>query len=162
MKLQLPSDILSVQDLKAVILELQGYSKWAAHEGIKQRVSAKQTTSQPPTLSPAGTTLMQAASGGKALTPAVLDQLIAELQAYTANSPLVSITLAAPASNGLKRELVEWCRQNIGPNVLVSFKFNSTLLGGLVVRYGSHVFDWSFRRQILANKDKFPEVLRRV
>ena len=53
------------------------------------------------------------------------------------------------------------CRP-VAPDVLVNFQFNATILGGMVVRYGSHVYDWSFRRQILAKRDTFPEVLRRV
>ena len=74
----------------------------------------------------------------------------------------MSITLAAPAGAGLKRTLAEWCRQNIDENLLVHFDFNATLLGGMVVNYGSRIFDWSFRRRILEDRAKFPEVLRRV
>jgi F0F1-type ATP synthase delta subunit len=70
--------------------------------------------------------------------------------------------LAAPPSNGIKKTLVAWCRKNIATDILVNFDFNSTLLGGMVVRYGSHVFDWSFRRKILEEHSKFPGVLRNV
>jgi F0F1-type ATP synthase delta subunit len=50
----------------------------------------------------------------------------------------------------------------VAPNMLVDFKFNSTMLGGMVVQYGSHIYDWSFRQRILDARDKFPEVLRSV
>jgi hypothetical protein len=32
----------------------------------------------------------------------------------------------------------------------------------MVVVHGSRIYDWSFRRQILATREKFPEVLRNV
>jgi len=62
----------------------------------------------------------------------------------------------------IQKNLVNWCRENIAPNILITFQFNATLLGGMVIRHGSNIFDWSFRRQILAARNNFPEVLRRV
>jgi F0F1-type ATP synthase delta subunit len=163
MKLQLPNDVLTPQDLKGVIAEVREYARWASHAAVKQRVAGKAVAgAQPPALSPAASSLIEAAAGGKPLTQPALEQLIASLEDFESKAPSVSITLAGPPSNGLKKSLATWCRQNIGPNVLVNFSFNSTLLGGLVIRYGSRIFDWSFRRQILANRQKFPEVLRRV
>jgi F0F1-type ATP synthase delta subunit len=74
----------------------------------------------------------------------------------------MTITLAAPATTGIKKQLTAWCRDNVAPDVLVRFEFNQTLLGGMVVRFGSHIYDWSLRRQILDGRTKFPEVLRNV
>jgi F0F1-type ATP synthase delta subunit len=44
----------------------------------------------------------------------------------------------------------------------VNFNYNRSLLGGMVVRAGSRVFDWSFRRQIIGAEEKFTEVFHRV
>jgi F0F1-type ATP synthase delta subunit len=88
--------------------------------------------------------------------------LLEDLEDYLETAPHISITLAAPASKKLKQALMDWCRTNINADILVDFSFNSSLLGGLVVRYGSHIYDWSFKRQLMANLSKFPEVLRRV
>lgn len=161
MKLKLPASILSPQDLKALILEVREYSRWFSHGLIKQRAAAGKISPQPP-ISAAAVAVIKDWSGGKPLTQTGLDELIAALEEFERTAPQVTITLAAPAAGGLKQTLAGWCRQNLEPGVLVNFAFDATLLGGLVVRYGSRIFDWSFRRQILAARGRFPEVLRRV
>jgi ATP synthase delta (OSCP) subunit len=161
MKLKLPDTIASTQDVNALLVEVREYAKWFAHEEIKRRVSAKHT-SEPPTISDGATQLFKQVSGHKQLTSADIDTIITTLQDYAAHAPSITITLAAPAPASLKKTLVGWCRDNIEPDILVSFQFNAGILGGLVVRRGSRVFDWSFRRQLLAASGTFPEVLRRV
>lgn len=161
MKLQLPNDIVSPQDLKTVTVEIRTYARWAVHARTKQRVTTK-TAEGPPAISPAAIAIVRAWQGTEPLTQESLDGLLAALVAFELSAPRVTITLAAPPSQGLKQQLVNWCREHMNPGILVTFSFNTTLLGGIVIRYGSHVFDWSFRRQILAERRHFPEVLRRV
>ncbi|MGH7197049.1 MAG: F0F1 ATP synthase subunit delta [Candidatus Saccharimonadales bacterium] len=161
MKLQLPNSVSSAQDVGVLALEIKDFSKWFAHNAIKQRVHAKRGT-PPPEVSPAAMELIRSWSGKKQLTGQMLDELLDALEHFKQSAPTLTVTLAAPATNSVKVALVTWCRENIAPNVLVSFQLNTTLLGGMVLRYGSRVFDWSFRRQILAARVNFPEVLRRV
>ncbi|MDB5187245.1 MAG: atpH [Candidatus Saccharibacteria bacterium] len=161
MKLKLPDTVSSLQDLTSLQLEMREYARWFAHDAMKKRVNAK-LTSESPILSPAAKDLLRNWSDRKALTQQDLDELIKTLDAYKRNASTMTITLAAPPTGDIKKTLVGWCRENIAPDVLVTFQFNSTILGGMVVRYGSRVFDWSFRRQILAARNNFPEVLRRV
>lgn len=161
MTLKLPDSMSSPQDLMSVILELQEYSRWFAHESIKKRVNAK-AASTPPAISPAAEQLLRDASGKQPLSQQAISTLITMLKDYSSTAPTITLTLAAPPTGGIKTTLVTWCRNNIAPNVLVNFQFNATLLGGMVVRYGSHVHDWSFRRQILDARSRFPEVLRNV
>ena len=161
MKLNLQDSVYSPQDLKAIILEVRKYARWASQYSIKMRVS-KDKPDQPPIISLAATNLIKVWAEANPLSEKSLGELIAALETLEANSPRITITLAAAPSNSLKKTLVVWCREHIDPNILVDFHFNSTLLGGMVVRYGSHVYDWSFRRQILAARGRFPEVLRRV
>lgn len=164
-KLTLDESVSSPQDLKALTLEIHDYARWFSHNAIKRRLHArnKHRTAEP-ALSPAATAMLREWTEltKQSLTAKNLDQLIATLEDYADIAPQLTITLAAPPTNGIKKTLVAWCRQNISPAVLVNFQFNSVLLGGMVVRYGSRVFDWSFRRQILDNLDKFPETLRNV
>lgn len=162
MTINLPDSILSVQDLTSVQLELQEYTRWFAHESMKQRVSTKYTIHEHPILTPATTELLNQWQAKKPLTQALLDDLLTTLESYKKTATTVSITLAAPPTSDIKKTLVSWCRHNISPNILVSFQFNATILGGMVIRHGSRVFDWSFKRQLLAARARFPEVLRRV
>ena len=161
MKLQLPDSVSSPQDVKALTYEIRQYARWFAHSSIKNRLSAGKI-GDPPTLSPAAVAVIESVGNQKQLDQANLDELISSLEYFAATAPHLTITLAAAAPNSLKKTLLSWCREHIAPDVLVSFRFNSTILGGMVIRYGSHVFDWSFRRQILASRSHFPEVLRRV
>lgn len=161
MKVQLPNTVSSLQDLNALTLEIRGYGKWFAANAIKERVHAKNAT-PPPALSPGALELIRAASGKKLLSATELDKLIDDLETAKKTAPTITITLAAPATGDVKQKLVASCREHIASDALVNFKFNATILGGMVISYGSHVFDWSFRRQILANRAHFTEVLRSV
>jgi len=161
MKLNLPNSVASAQDLAALLLEVREYARWVTHESIKKRVDVAHS-SVAPILSPSTTELLRIWEAKKPLDRQHLDELIEALEKYKDTARSITITLSAPPTSSLKATLVAWCRQNLAPNVLVTFQFNATLLGGMVVRYGSRVFDWSFKRQLLANRASFPEVLRRV
>ena len=161
MKLALPSSVSSQQDLAALTIEMHDYAKWWSHNAIKLRVGAK-TGTPPPVLSPAALELIRSVGNSKLLDQKHIDDIITQLEALKKSADTLTITLAAPATASVKATLVGWCRQNIDPGILVTFQFNSTILGGMVIHYGSRVLDWSFRRQILAARGNFPEVLRRV
>lgn len=161
MKLRLPDSVATSQDVTALQLELREYARWFAHESIKQRAGSSRA-SDAPTLSSAAQEILASQGGKKGVTREALDSLVKELDHYTRTADVITFTLAAPPTNGVKTSLVKWSRANIAPDILISFQFNATILGGIVVRYGSRVFDWSFRRQILANRAHFAEVLRNV
>jgi hypothetical protein len=161
MKPNLPPSVSSRQDLKAVVMELQGYLHWLSQNQIKQEVTQQAFGDRPDLSGPAQEILNQE-QAGQEITKESLTKLIESLEAFAAKAPYVSVTLAAPAPRPLREEVVSWFRKNVNHNMLVDFSFNATMLGGMVIRYGSHVFDWSFKRQIMAGRAKFPEVLRNV
>jgi hypothetical protein len=159
--LQMPNSVSSMEDVTALALEVRDYARWFSHAVVKMHVNGTQIP-KPPVVSPATSELIHDWGTKQPLNQKSLDNLITALEDFKLHAATMTITLAAPAGGDLKQQLVGWCRQNISADVLVNFRFNATLLGGMVVRLGSHVFDWSFRRQILASRDKFPEILRRV
>jgi DNA-binding Xre family transcriptional regulator len=159
--LPLPDSVASIQDLMALILEIQQYTKWFSHNAILKRVNSKKKT-EPITISPRATQLLHDWDKIQPINTRSLDALIDTLNLYKNTAPTLTITLAAPPTNDIKETLTNWCRKNIAPNSMVTFRFNATILGGLVVQHGSRIFDWSFRRLILNGRGKFPEVLRRV
>lgn len=162
MSRSLPETVWSPEDLAELIGDLQRYSQWLTGYYVKQRATPNGRATNPPTVTPAAVAYLQMLHAQKALTSDHLEALINELQTLLNTAPQVTFTLAGPPSNGLKKSLIQWCREHVAGDVLVSFQFNKTILGGMVVRYGSHIFDWSIRRQLLANRDKFAEVLRNV
>jgi hypothetical protein len=161
MSLNLQSYIYTQQDLKAAITEVKKYSSWFNQAAIKMRVT-KNNEYELPVIAPTATIIINEWLEGNPPSQKSLEALIEELEEYESIAPTVTITLAAPPPNSLKLSITGWFRQNVDAKMLVNFKFNATILGGMVVSYGSHVYDWSFRRQILASREKFPEVLRRV
>jgi len=161
MKLTLPETVASDQDLAALLSDVHTYAKWASRELIKQKVAGKSTGTQP-ALSPEAAAVIRSWGGGKALTAASIDSLVKALESYKKSAPTITITLAAVPSGEVKSKLVGWCRKNIDARVLISFRLNRNILGGMVVAYGSHIHDWSFRRKLMDAPKPFHEVLRSV
>jgi len=143
------------------MLEIRRYGVWQANYELKYKVTGKQAN-DPPSVSESTNILIQQWHGENQITKESISELISALDHFAQSTKRISVTLAALPAGNIRRTIVEWCRQNIDPNILVEFKFNSAICGGMVVRYGSHIYDWSFRRQILASIDKFPEALRSV
>lgn len=158
---KLPDTIASPQDLTTLLLELREYARWYEHETIKQRSKVTKQSVQP-ILSPDTISFIRSNSANGPLRPDQLDKLIEELEVYKLTAPIVAITLAAPVPGHVKKELTTWCRAELSADILVAFDHNRTLLGGMVVRYNSHVFDWSLRRQLTDTPVQFSEVLARV
>jgi hypothetical protein len=162
MSLKLPEVIRSSQDLKTVIMELHAYVSWYRNASIKYQVAPTSKPPEPPVVSQEAVSLLDSLSQQKTLQPEYIEALIAQLNIVFEHSPRITITFAAPASFGLQKRMTTWCREHIAPDILIEFRFSKNILGGMVVQYGSRIFDWSFRREILANRSHFPEVLRRV
>ncbi len=161
MNASLPPQVVSAQDLTVVIHELADYTSWATHETIKQRVGVA-GRQEVPVISPAATELLSTWANEHGNSVESYRQLIETLERVIASSPTITITLAGPAPQAVREHLVTWCRKNLSANVLVTFAFNRTLLGGMVVRAGSRIFDWSLRRRLMDHGREFTEVLARV
>lgn len=162
MALELPPEINSKQDVQTLAQEIRGYASWLEHSDIKKRLKIKKSGAPAPQLSPAASEVLRDWLMKSPLSSASLDKLSVALEALKDSASSLTIVLAAPVTGSLKKDLVGWCRKNISAGVLVSFEFNSTILGGMVLRYRSRIFDWSFRRRIMENHQKFAEVLSRV
>jgi hypothetical protein len=160
-KISLNKEIASRQDLTSVILELRTYREWFSKMAIKHKSGSKSMV-MPPKLSKPALDLINQQRESRPVSQNLLDSLINELEKLESSSEFIVITLGALPSTNINLLLINWCRQNLNPNILVDFRFNSTMLGGMAVQYGSHIYDWSFKRQIMASLNKFPEVLRRV
>lgn len=162
MKLSLPDTITSKQDLLDLVQELHDYSKWLSHANILKRTKTKAQNQEDYELSHDAKSIIKNSDISAISDTTALSNLIEEITKYSKSAPKITITLAAPATNDIKKILTGWCRNNLSNKMLIDFEFNRVILGGMVIRFGSHIYDWSFRRQILENRDKFPEVLRNV
>ncbi len=157
----LPPNISSRSDLSALILEIRTYTKWYGQYVNAAKVGVQFTAAQPE-LSQTASTLLREHAAHTPLSPETLDQLITALLDVEKNAPSISISLVGPAPAEVKAAIVAWCRTNLHESMLVTIRFNSTILGGMVVRSGSRIFDWSWKRAIMDNRGRFAEVLSRV
>jgi hypothetical protein len=162
MSFSLPTAIYSQDQLQFCAEELHAYaaalrSKAVAHTAASQAPGAEATE-----LGLDSQALLQELPAAKRTDPAAIEALADELEAALARGARVTLTLAAPASRRLREELVVWMRTNLKPNLLVDFHVNPDIAGGLVVRTTNHVYDFSFRHQLLADTKRFTEKLDHV
>ncbi|HUC20299.1 MAG TPA: hypothetical protein VMR98_02270, partial [Candidatus Polarisedimenticolaceae bacterium] len=139
MEAKLPAEIYSVDRILAVSEELHSYSVYLSASRV-QGVKAEAFD------------LSSRAEAVVNLIPE--DQRTAEgieayrlqLEGLATTAPAVTLILAAQAKPGLKQELVNWLRANIHPGLLVNFRANPNIAGGIVIRTINHVYDCSFRQ----------------
>lgn len=162
MSFSIPPSLSSPQDVASLQAELRVYADWLSHQTIKQRVSGTPATATPPATSEATAAILRDWAAQTPASAASLEALQTAIAAAVAAAPRLTITLAAPAPAPLRASLTAWCREHIAADALVSFRFNATLLGGMVIVAGSRIFDWSWRRQILEHKADIAGILRRV
>ena len=160
-QISLQNSIASTAELKAVIMDLRKYAKWYSQARIKNQVVGQQQI-EPYQMSLNALELLNQAAGGQPISQQLLDDVLKNLESLKESAPRVTITLAALPTNKLKQTLAEWFRSHSDPETLVDFKFNATILGGMVVQHKSRVYDWSFRSKIVTSRQKFPEILRHV
>ena len=155
MKIKLSEEVIAGEDLKSVIDELKAYKADFRHQQILLRVGSKHIQKGIKTvLSPPALNLLNQAKEGKALSVTEIDKLISELEGFYLKWPRIRVVLAASAPLAIKRKITKWVRENVLDSVLIDFRYDSAILGGMVVVVGSRIYDWSLRRDIEANKDK--------
>jgi len=154
----LPAAVYSPQLLESVIYDLQVYVDWIRQNEIRARVGAN--SKDAPNHSDETVLVIEAWQKGKAPTIDSIHALLSHLKAL--KLPEVHITLAALPNHAQRRTLVEWFRNNTVPGLLVSFVADRNLGGGLVVRTPNHVFNYSWRQELVAGRDKLAEIVRRV
>lgn len=155
---QLPSTISTPQDLALLILDVKKYAKWYLQCHNAQQAKVIYSEKQPE-ISKIAKELITSWDKQKPLTPESLEKYLFDLEKTAHSAPIVTITLASPASQTVRQTIASWCRENLHPEVLVSFEFNSSLLGGMTLRTGSKFYDWSFYNKLTNHKKLFSEVL---
>ncbi len=158
MKLNLGENIISPADLRSLIEEVEAYAAYSRHRHIQARAGARPTKNTP-RISETANEFLAANKPKDGYKLRDLDRLIAELEQRYHKSPQARITLADIASTGLKLSISNWLRLNVNESVLIDFRSDSTILGGMIVVVGSHIYDWSMRRQLLETKNKLIDLV---
>jgi len=155
----MPAAIETPEQLRAVEVELERYIGWLRESRVQQKVGAGAKL-QEPKLSRESVDVIAAAGGGKEVPVTGLDKLLAALRRW--QPPVLHLILADIASPAVQTKLAEWVRANGHPQALIQLSADRTIGGGVVIRTPNHLYDYSFRTRILANRDKLQKVIAGV
>lgn len=150
---KLPVELASPDQLLATAEEIHRYTSAL---GGKAEANAKEA------LSEVALEVLQGLPESKQADRETLEDLRGQLEQLAESAPVITLTLAAPPTRGLRQELVAWLRTNVKAEVLVQFRVNPDIAGGMVIRAGSRIFDCSFRTRLLAQPERFAKRLQDV
>jgi hypothetical protein len=155
---ELPAAVYSPQLLESVTYDIEHYLEWYRQAAVQKKVGAKPDPE--PTHSAETVLVIEAWLAGKTPTLESLEALVEELRSL--NLPEVHVMLAALPNRHQRETLVSWFRANISPHLLLSFVADRNLGGGLVVRTPNHVYDFTWKQQLLSGRDKLAGIIRHV
>lgn len=152
---KLPLDLYSPDQLGIVMLELRDHINAMRDKAVREKQSGQ------PEEAPHVSALLLGVMHGAGIDKedqAAQEELQRSLQMIREKAPVAHITLAALPNRTLKRQLTEWFRTQINPYCLLTFSTRTDIGGGIVLRAGSKVYDFSFRHQIVGNKQRIAEI----
>jgi hypothetical protein len=155
---ELPSAIYSPAILESVMYDIQYYLDWTRQNQIRLKVGAK--AKDEPTHSAETVLVIEAWLGGKPATMASIEELLSHLR--TLEYSEVHLMLAALPNRTQREALVSWFRTNVAPGLLLSFVADRNLGGGVVVRTPNHVYDYSWKQELVLGRSKLAGILKRV
>ncbi len=157
MALNLPVTVASRQDVSRLRTEVERYQAWARqYQNASKRDLHYQH--EQPALSDAASIIIRQWLEAKQS----LDELVLALYTLSKTAPNITLTLAGPAPSSVQAQLVAWARKNLDPQMLIEFRWNSRILGGLIARTDTGVYDWSHRSVLMASRDKLVQRLMHV
>lgn len=159
MSVRLPVDVYSPDQLSLQLQELRHLL--AKRRDIAAQARVNGATQPYPALSFELQALLKA-NAVREDDLAGLEVLIKELEALRQKAPVVHLTMAALPNRNLARQLTVWFRDQIHPDTLLTFVMRRDIGGGLMLRAGSNVYDFSFRGQLLRHKDRISEIANSV
>lgn len=159
MSLSLPDTIYSPDQISATVLELNNYRASLADAAVRARRGSQNHMPREP-----GALLvaMAEAAAVDLRNTSALDELRKQLESLLSKAPVAHITLAAIPTHAIKRQLTTWFREHISPDMLLTFTARGDLGGGIVLQAGSHVYDFSFKRRLVADRQRIAEIASRV
>jgi hypothetical protein len=155
---QLPVAIYSPQSLETVTYEAEKYLEWAREALVHQKVGAASVPE--PNFSAETVMVVESWLGGNKPTISSLEELVECLK--NLQPPVIHVTLAALPSRPQRVQLIDWFRANISSAALVSFVADRSLGGGVIVRTPNHLYDYSWRAQLLAGRGRLAEIIHNV
>lgn len=156
----LPDEIYSPDQLSVLIMDINDYQGALRDQIAREKVKSKLKTEAPEPSAHLQAVLE--VIGLDKVTPYNLDELRKALTEILSKARVAHVTLADLPNLAIKKKITSWFRQEISPNMLLTFSVRTDIGGGAVIQTGSHVYDFSFRNLLIANKSKLAEIANRV
>jgi len=156
---RLPLDLYSPEQLSAVIIELRAYIGSLRDESVRAKAGHATIAA------PHASALLLGAfheAGAKPTDQPELEKLLKQFQAIRDKAPSVHLMMAALPNRELKRKLTDWFRTEVHPYALLTFATRTDIGGGFILQAGSHIYNYSFREQLLGHKSRISEIYNSV
>lgn len=150
----LPPEVYSPDQLSALIMEARDLAATLRQQAALAKAGGTSAKQQ---VSPAVSEGLAKLAGTISVESA--EHVAKGLELLRNTVPTVRLVLAAQPNRQFKMKLVKWFRDEIHPQVLVVFIVRSDIAGGVVVQTVGHVYDFSFKRQLIAAKPRIAELL---
>lgn len=151
--LTLPFEIYSPDQLSGLLLEARDVASALRQKAALAKASGK----------PAHQADLVVSEGLEKLAGSIsvesVERVVKGLELLRNTVPTVRLVFAAQPNRQLKAQLVKWFRNEIHPQVLIVFVVRSDIAGGIVVQTVGHVYDFSFKRQLIGAKHRIAELL---
>lgn len=157
---KLPDTITSADQIMAFVENLSDYQSYIRKLNVAARVKVdKPANLESPSMPIELVNFLKAQFGDEEVTITRLEEIKTFFKDVKANSPSVHIMMAFAPTMSERAEMAHWFRANIDPNILLSFTQNSDVIGGLLVRTRTKIFDMSFRTVLLAGRARLAELI---
>ena len=160
MAYELPPEVYSPHLLESVIYDLEQYTDWYRQTRIQHKVGAAVASQPEPDHSAETELVIRNHFGSQTPTLETLEGLLAELRAL--KLPEIHVKLAAMPNHEQRRVLVSWFHTNISSRALISFVADRNLGGGIVIRTPNHVYDFTWKQQLMGGASKLAGIIHRV
>jgi hypothetical protein len=91
--------------------------------------------------------------------PQATKMIVKYLETILAKPTQLFVTFAQAPDEDFKTELIDWLRENISDNILLSIDINPMLTGGMVIRSPRRIYDYSWSKILGDKKDKLIELM---
>ena len=159
--LNLPLDLYSPDQFGILMMESGKHLNTLRDAGVRARTAGADGDLPAPHLSALMTGVLHD-NNLKLDDPKSYEKLSTGLRVIRDKAPVAHVTLAALPNRALKRQLVEWFRAEVNPYMLLTFVVRADIGGGVVLRVGSRIYDFSFRQRIMGNKHRISEIYDHV
>lgn len=162
-RLRLPDSISTSEQLISFIESLSDYQSYIRRLNIAAKAkvdSAKSPVLEAPAMPAELLEFLKAQFGDEPVTIDRLEEIKGFFRDIKEKSPSVHIMMAFLPTASEKAQLTHWFRENIAADILLSFSQNSGMIGGMLIRTRTRIFDFSMRTTLMANRHYLAELLK--